>query len=145
MRQTLGSLMAMLAQQRGTTAAPLPEPSRQVALAISAGQELGNGIKAVPGEEAGVRNETATSAGTTRRGEGTVAGARSGAGRRSELVTSDSRETWMSETTNSRPTRNERLVEAYCPGGACRRYEFEWLEQSRGYDQWCSIIIDTQA
>lgn len=81
--------MAILVQQLGTTAAPLPEPARQVAPAASTGQELGNGIEAVSGKRAGVRNETATSTGTTELGTA----ARSGAGRRRETVTGNSRET----------------------------------------------------
>lgn len=69
MRETLRSLMMTQAQQHGTTAAPLPEPGKQIAPAASAGQELRNGIETVPGEEAGVRNETATKTGTTGLGD----------------------------------------------------------------------------
>lgn len=60
MKQTLGSLMAMLAQQCGTTVAPLSDSGRQIAPAVSTRQELGNDIESVPGEEAGVPNEIAT-------------------------------------------------------------------------------------
>lgn len=59
----------------------------------SAGRELGNGIEAVQGEEAGVWYETATSTRAIGLGDGTAAGARPEAGRRSETTTNDCRET----------------------------------------------------